>query len=262
MPSGRSCVIIIPVYKKFELLEKFEAKSFDNIVTTLKNWPIALVAPRGLDGQPYISRAGFLGKELLVERFEERFFEGIAGYNQLVLNAAFYERFGNYDYLLIAQTDSWIFSDDLSKWCAKGYDYVGAPWVNDSNLKKVINNRHKWVFQLSMQLQKALGFKKDWMVGNGGLSLRKIDSSIQVLSKFKKHLTKFHANEDLFFCVFIPLIYPFFRIPDSSEAMAFSFEMNPELFYELNGRRLPFGCHAWQKYNYDFWKKWIPDALS
>lgn len=41
-------------------------------------------------------------------------------------------------------------------------------------------------------------------------------------------------------------------------AMKFSFEVHPEVLYELNDKQLPFGCHAYLKYNPEFWKKFIP----
>ena len=42
------------------------------------------------------------------------------------------------------------------------------------------------------------------------------------------------------------------------KSLDFSFEMSPELCLSLNGKRLPFGCHAWYlPENYDFWKKYI-----
>ena len=42
------------------------------------------------------------------------------------------------------------------------------------------------------------------------------------------------------------------------EAIAFSFELSPSYLYKLNGNYLPFGCHAWYKYEYEnFWKQHI-----
>jgi len=46
-----------------------------------------------------------------------------------------------------------------------------------------------------------------------------------------------------------------FTIPLASEAVAFAFEAHPEYLFELNQQQLPFGCHAWQRYNPEFWER-------
>ena len=47
------------------------------------------------------------------------------------------------------------------------------------------------------------------------------------------------------------------NIAPISEAIKFSFEINPKLLLEMNNNILPFGCHAWWKYDLDFWKNHI-----
>jgi 23S rRNA G2445 N2-methylase RlmL len=49
-------------------------------------------------------------------------------------------------------------------------------------------------------------------------------------------------------------VFPNFRVPNAIEAALFSFEVAPEHLFELVGNKLPFGCHAWEKYNKSFWK--------
>jgi hypothetical protein len=65
------------------------------------------------------------------------------------------------------------------------------------------------------------------------------------------------VNEDVFWSVFAPFFNPAFRVCDLDAARAFSFEKNPSLEYAKLGR-LPTGCHAWYKYDRDFWIKKIP----
>ena len=60
-------------------------------------------------------------------------------------------------------------------------------------------------------------------------------------------------NEDLFWAEVIPNNFPDFKVPRPTEALKFSFEVNPEILYQLNNEQLPFGCHAWWKYNLNFW---------
>jgi len=46
-----------------------------------------------------------------------------------------------------------------------------------------------------------------------------------------------------------------FRVVPFEEAYKFSMEYNCEFRYELNKRKLPFGCHQWYKGEFlNFWK--------
>ena len=53
--------------------------------------------------------------------------------------------------------------------------------------------------------------------------------------------------------------YPLFRIPSKDIAINFAFELQPELCYDLAGKNLPFGCHAWEKNNLDFWRPFFAE---
>lgn len=46
----------------------------------------------------------------------------------MMMSEAFYQLFSDCEYILICHTDAWIFRDDLSAWCQKGYDLIAAPW--------------------------------------------------------------------------------------------------------------------------------------
>jgi hypothetical protein len=48
-----------------------------------------------------------------------------------------------------------------------------------------------------------------------------------------------------------------YTIAPVNEAIKFSFEANPEFLFEKNNYQLPFGCHAWQRYDPLFWEKYI-----
>ena len=45
-----------------------------------------------------------------------------------------------------------------------------------------------------------------------------------------------------------------FKVPSNYHALEFSFEAMPSYLYKLNNNVLPFGCHAFEKYETDFWK--------
>lgn len=68
-------------------------------------------------------------------------------------------------------------------------------------------------------------------------------------------------NEDIYFGVIIPFVNPFYKIASFKDSLSFSFELNPKKSLELNKGKLPFGVHAWEKYNKDFWMK-VLDELG
>ena len=63
------------------------------------------------------------------------------------------------------------------------------------------------------------------------------------------------VNEDLFWGLFVESQCSFFKVPTPVVALDFAFEAHPDHLFELNQQRLPFGCHAWQRYQPDFWVK-------
>ena len=100
-----------------------------------------------------------------------------------MLSAEFYERFLNSKYLLIYQLDAYVFKDELTAWCNRGFDYVGAPWTIK---KKYENPIYKPVLAIKSFIYKLKGkpSRYAWLgnkVGNGGLSLRKVDTHLKAV---------------------------------------------------------------------------------
>lgn len=261
-------IIVIPVYK--DELDINEYKSLCQCLKILNKHRICLIGPEQLDYSVYNDIFSRYGIVLEIEVFESVFFKSITGYNKLMLSKLFYDRFASYEYMLIYQLDAYVFKDELDYWCEKGYDYIGAPWI---------------------KLDGKLDDKKS---GNGGFSLRKIESFISlfeyegILLSFKglcyfynyrgilhrsiyilagllgirNHLKDFTStniiNEDLFYSLLKYKRGNKFRIPECDESMYFSFEKSPAMLFEKTGHTLPFGCHAWYKYEYEqFWIRYI-----
>ncbi len=245
-PALKTCCIVIPVYKPTP--DANELLSFKQCMKILSTHSIVLVASQSLDTKQYET---IQGNTISVIRFDDDYFKSTEGYNRLMLSPGFYKNFTAFRYILIYQLDAWIFRDELNEWCKKNYDYIGAPWTT-----------HEWAKFAAGHLTFVrtvlykLGYRKFDVVGNGGLSLRKVDSFIFNLNLFKHAVRSFEGNEDAFFSFFINSYNPFFRIPSSTIALNFSFDINPEASYKFNDNRLPMGCHAWNK-NWDFWSKYI-----
>lgn len=240
------CCIIIPLYKNNP--DDFEIASIRRVVTLCQNkYSIVFICGSELNVSIYeqlFPNIGFV-------KFYDFFFESVSAYNRLMLSPFFYKRFLDYEYILISQTDSWLFEDRIWEWCLKDYDYIGAPWINWEWSEYY--SRH---LTFPRRLLSRIGYKNFNMVGNGGFSLRKIKSFIRNLTFFESAAKRFVHNEDYFFSFYITSYNPFFRIPKVSEALLFSFDVKPEIAIELNNYKLPMACHAWEK-NYNFWKEYI-----
>jgi hypothetical protein len=246
--NRKEVAVVIPIYKS--QMTPFEEISFDRCLKILGRYPLILMSPQGLDLTNYLQRAP--GAE--VRRFEPTHFSSVAAYDRLMLKKSFYDRFHDYRYILIYQLDAFVFSDQLESWCAKGFDYVGAPWLDEPDLDKLAaeTGRMRRMFP-------AWAKRLNVSVGNGGLSLRKVRSFRSWLSILGGRAHGWPYHEDAFWGLYVASFYPLFRVPKFNQALKFSFELSPAKCFELNNRELPFGCHAWEKYDIDFWRPFFRD---
>ncbi|WP_231427182.1 DUF5672 family protein [Pedobacter sp. Leaf250] len=246
----------------------FEQISLDQCLSVLKAHDIYFVIPRKLE-KSFQRKQEVLKSEVRYKTFDNHFFADIPGYNYLMKSDGFYKRFLEYDFMLIHQLDAFVFRDDLNYWCAQGYDFIGAPLFEGHD---------------NAEMSSTLVGQ-----GNGGFSLRNIRTCYKIVSQFKRlnFIRKFDyfapnamirafrylkhqiiynfsgyplqpiINEDLFWAEVIPQNFPEFTVPDPLTAMKFSFEVNAGILYQMNNNELPFGCHAWWKYDLPFWKDHI-----
>jgi len=239
--------VLIPIYKS--ALTDNEIISLDRCLNQLSKYNIVIIAPDYLQLdkiQPLVPY------KYSVARFCNSHFNSVQGYNNLLLQQQFYWRFVDYKYILICQLDTFIFDDTLSYWCNLTYDYIGAPWiacewVNDIEWKEYFANYFKNGIARYFTHQVN-------MVGNGGLSLRNVRSCLIALTLLQNKANKWVRNEDTFWSFEVPRYLPFFKIPDVKTACKFSIETEPQECLKMNGGLLPFGCHAWEKYDLDYWR--------
>lgn len=239
--------IVIPVYKN--KLSKTEELSLNQCVKILGNYDIIFACPSGLN--PIYQRSG-----MKTEEFDIDYFQDIQGYNKLMLESHFYERFLKYDYILLHQLDAFIFRNELISWCDKGYDYIGAPWIaTNSIISKILQPFNS----KSIKRRKPIFFK----VGNGGLSLRKTKTFFEISEKLKNDIKiqltekkhEIYAIEDVFWSLKVPTLFSDFSIPNYKEALKFAMDRKPALSLKMNNNELPFGCHGFDKPKVtDFWK--------
>lgn len=263
--KGNLVCIVIPVYKSFHELNEFERHSIRNCFEVLGSYLIKFIGGESLDWLSY--KAFCLKNEFSFSSIslKNEFFSSIDGYNTLLLNTNFYTLFAEFKYILIHQTDCFVFRDELTEWCSLNYDYIGAPWLFD--VSQWMKKTDLYPFEIRMFHYIFTGSMKK--VGNGGLSLRKVSSSIYNLKLFRMWASKWKANEDSFFSHCAGAFNPFFRIPAEEVAVQFSFDALPGKAFELNKKQLPFGCHAWYRSdmpvyteNFNFWKTYISSPIK
>lgn len=279
MIEKKQVCVLIPIYK--EILTDLEIESVNQCLNVLNAYSIIFIYPNGLNLEFYKSNFPSIDKYTC---FDEKYFKSIKGYNELMLSPMFYKAFETFQYMLVYQTDCYVFKDELLEWVQKKYDYIGGIWFEN--------------FHGNPEEGATL-----WYPGNGGFSLRKVKKMIQILNSSKplknwKQLfsekrdlnngklfkngkdlivlcmnllgyknnssycaKKWVQNEDVFFFK-MSSVYNKLKVPEVPEALLFSWDRRPDyLFKKCN--QLPFGCHAWFRTdlsynaNKDFWSSFI-----
>ena len=246
--------IIVPVYKSdFSPCEEI---SLNQCRKVLNNYPLVFVKPESLRSEELLEKF----PEFQIESFPDHYFVGKNGYNQLMLSSDFYGRFYETEYILIYQTDAYIFRDELKYWCGMSYDYVGAPWI-----QKERNPVALFFYKRKIKKKK---YRKEIIlkVGNGGFSLRKIAPFMEISLKekdlintytFRDSIKKDFIPEDVFWALEPHRLGYEFKIPDYKEALKFAFDQYPAECFQITNE-LPMGCHAWNRTKgRKFWEKYI-----
>lgn len=243
--------VVIPIYKT--TLEEMEERSIERTCRILSKRDIFFVAPEGLQMDNY---ASFLNKKnVSVEYFAPKYFRGISGYNRLMLEKRFYERFTAYEYMLIAQPDAFILSnsDSIDEFMKKGYQYWGAPW-----------KPYLKIYCLDIKGARHFGNILKPVIcksGNGGFSLRHIKATLELLKRRRitAKLWCNNYNEDGFYAYFgHSNEFDWFNCP--SEEEAFDFALEAEMKSILSSGHQVFAVHAWEKMlpgGYEELKKFI-----
>jgi len=219
--NKKKVCIVVPCYKN--TINKYEKISLKHLLKFLGRYDKYFIVPEGLN----IKLRGFGNKS-----FDKRYFNSVKDYNKLMLSKEFYEAFQSYEYILTYQLDCLVFSDQLEYWCDQGYDFIGAPWY-----KEIL----PWV--------------KEDSVGNSGFCLRNVQNCLKVLNKIDAK--DIRCNDDIFFGLKAKKIFLDFKVAPPEVAVGFSFETAPRLCFRRNNYKLPFGCHAWYRYDKKFWMPYI-----
>lgn len=250
--SEKKFCIVIPIYKKTpDVIETISLQRLNKVIGE-KNYDVYFITYEGLN----IHKYNELFSTAKIEYFDKHFFDNTATYSQLCLSYDFYNRFNTYKYMYIYQTDCYLVTDLLETFCDLNFDYIGSPILSTDcgwPTVKQINGENVYCP----------------VIGNGGFSLRKIETFLYILhpdGKFVKQ-TNFNdifkdiAFEDLFICVNIPQYTPL-NIATYEIGLLFSWDMSVDVIYDLwNNKRFPMAIHAWDK-NIRFWKRFMPELKN
>jgi hypothetical protein len=171
-------------------------------------------------------------------------------YNRFLISKDYYNKFKDYEYLLLYQLDTWVFSLELDSILLKEFDFVGAPiFSEDRHLPiKIINGCNGGVsirkvrtflsildknFFFSLyDLYSHIGFGNK--VNQPFKRLFKIIFSSLIFFTKPNGLWPLHINEDLFWTVIIPHKFKDFKISDIKTSIEFCFDQEPKYLYNLN----------------------------
>jgi len=266
MGKTKKVCIAIPVYQ--ENISLYEHISMDQCFRILSDYDIYFIIPRRLES--FIqSNAYYIAGKASYYIFEDDYFISIAGYNKLLKFPGFYKKFNSYEFILLYQLDAFVFKDELLMWCSRKYDNIGAPlfegFYDALNTSPIIGQgnggfclRNVKSCHSAVTKLRKLKFKKTYTDSNRSV-FRNIYRYVKHQLVYIYSLYPFQPliNEDRFWAEEIPAVFPEFKVPDPSISVGFSFEVNPDVLFEINNKELPFGCHAWWRYNLDFWKTHI-----
>ncbi len=251
--------------------------SLRHLRTHLGGYDTCVAAPEGLDVSAY---------GLPAKRFPSRFFLDRHAASSLMMRRELYAAFADYEYILVHHLDALVFSDQLLEWCERGYDYVGAPWVQKAEngafsflgvgnsglcLRRVPS--HLAVIDAlrrpRRQVRSEMRFARNYVrrLGrNASAGLRAVRESHDLSGLPGKALRLFtrtaresnpYRYEDKFWAFEAAELCPGFRIPPAETAVSFSFEAYPRYCFELTGGKLPFGCHKWMRHDPEFWEPFL-----
>ena len=260
----KDCCIIIPIYN--EKPSDSEVKSIRRNINVLKDYDIWFIHPFLMDTSSYEeiiieafeedihdrpdesirgSISGLFNDHIHFKPFKKKYFKSNKTYSRLLLSDTFYRAFLEYEYMLIAQTDTYILNTDhtlkefLKISREKSYDYWGAPWPYGPFGKPyTLKDRLKLV---------VVRHPEQVKVGNGGFSLRHVSNTCNLVIR-KRNLIDFYwrFNEDMFFSWEALDPSNKYRTASCEEASAFALEMNMK--EEISRGNIPFAVHAWEKY--------------
>lgn len=214
--NKEKCCIVFTIHK--DALSGYEEKSFNQLFKIFGGkWPIKIVIPNNINTTYYDKYKGLF--EYI--KVNPNWLDSPDSFNSTCCNPNYWKLFNNYEYVMIYQTDSWCFYDNLDYFLNLGYDFYGAPWPFANN-----------------------------QVGNSGTCLRKVDKMIEISSKYEFINDSWGSkHEDVWFCIDHGNEM---NICPWEIAVNFSLELSSiELLNEI--KNIPMGLHGTYPWLLELW---------
>jgi hypothetical protein len=273
-PPSKTVAIVVPISTRAHLTSDEEI-SMRHLRHFFGRYEKYIIAPRGLPVQ-------FDGFQ--IKRFPRKFFGSLVAHNRLTYSLSFYKAFKDYRFIFFYHLDSLAFSDQLAQWCNTDLDYIGAPWLQCADMPwvkkprvgnggftllrteaalKVLHNRYR---------TEPIKYWLELVERNAGLFQPLITALRHVRNMIPRHRileslsfewerieepVRFGRNNDLFWADEAVKYLPSFKVASVETGLRFAFETPPRVCYEMNNRQLPFGCHAWAKFDRSFWEPYL-----
>lgn len=236
----KQLVVVIPLYK--EILKQNEIVSVERTLEILDEYDICFVAPKSMNMKFYEKYV-----DAKVIRFPDKYFKSTDTYSKMLLRTDFYKKFAEYEYMLIAQTDTMILKRDrtvLDRIMKMDYDYVGAVWEPAYELYPLMT--------YGMSIVRRILKAKKCYIGNGGFCLRKINTTIRLLNDKRFASMTWKYPEDLFFGYYGSNDVSFYK--NAPIEIANQLTMEKTALKELENGNKPFAVHAWELWIGEFSK--------
>jgi hypothetical protein len=182
-------LILTPAYQS-----ELSGEEIQRLKISLKNngeFQHAFLCPENMNTSKYTS----LFWNSAIYRVADSHFNSTETYNRLMKSTELYKLFPDYTHILILQMDA-VLIETVPFVKIAEYDYIGAIWPQ--GYQGVVLG--KSIFLHSGRCFRRL--TRSIYVGNGGLSLRKVASHIELLKKIeskKRYFPQSNLNEDVFF---------------------------------------------------------------
>ena len=227
-------VVVIPLYK--DTFTAFEKRNLANTFRLFGDrYDICVLCPQLLSGD-------FVGKTFgftpMYCREGSIYFSGKNSYSRMMERAELYDRFSQWDYMLLVQADVWLFNNTpykIEDYLSKESVYMGALWHPDYS--------------------KTIGME-GVTCGNGGLSLRNNRRLAQLLRNSNSRNERLRSVEDQYITY---MLYHDGLMTSEEDAFGFSIDNFPEYWLERLDGDMPLGVHM----SKPEWKSlWAPYVSS
>jgi hypothetical protein len=289
---NQSCVIVIPVHTPD--LTRAEKASLINCISRLRDHDILFLHKRSLDMAAFfqaVISSSLSSSPFRTEAVDDRWLQSVKSYNELLFQGWFYRLFSSWDYILIHQLDAWVLRSDLDHWIGKGFTYVGAPWTRHlgpdtpdigvgnggfslrcvAEMIRICDSfqtAHVPVFRWGELAYRVTLFRRyhgfPWSQWPSLFGKRLVLFLLMSAGwrNTLSYYSKVGIQEDHLFSIYAPWVFPWMRFPSLAEAADFAVETNPRQTLAHYQILCPFGCHAWEKHDRNFWLTSFPEEFG